>query len=666
MPRRHGTGTDAVRHGPAALLLAALLAACALSGCAGQGTAAGVDRRAQLSTGDTRQGRAPESDPTGGRIGPAYEQWLYRQSMLYRAQELTGAVSASPELWRHGPGRPDLDLLLRHAPTWLEVNPWRAGLRTPALDHVRSILAPAKAAGFGGLWLSPLDERDQVWTSQDTGDVAGRGTSALAPDHAAGSGDDLARALDAMEAAGLQPGSDLVPAATGLGPDFMLQARGSLRHRGLYAMMEVPERLWPLLPEAKEAWDCRPLPGATVDRLVAEDVLPAGLGQDAPLPDTRDLLPAAGWAVTGPVLGVDGQTRRLAYRHAASVRRPVLCWQDPSGNARTLLAGAVILTTGERRQALAGISLAALAGLDATGKAATPRERLAPAPQALEDLAGQVHRYGGWSLLADPVPTQALSRLLESTDFVACTATGTLALQALESGDATPLARHLKGLLDAGVDMRRLAHGLHAAEQGPDGENGSRVARLAGDGRTAQGLARDLHALMALPVGLPGLCFLSLEELEGMARPGSGQAAFPFLSTGRRHRNPAAAGAAAAKGGSLEGVPAASPALLLAEALAARADFHVAGGRLVAVQQPSRGTLACTVALPAGGLFLTVVNFSPRERTEAIALPGNYRVESYQMLATSQPGAGHAAGGALLLSLQARQAVHILVAGSGM
>lgn len=67
--------------------------------------------------------------------------------------------------------------------------------------------------------------------------------------------------------------------------------------------------------------------------------------------------------------------RRWVYRYSGNALRPVLLWQDPSGQARRIFSAAVIQHTGLQQQTLAGIRLEPLMGLDAmtegqpTGKA---------------------------------------------------------------------------------------------------------------------------------------------------------------------------------------------------------------------------------------------------------------------------------------------------------
>lgn len=599
-----------------------------------------------------------------GRVSPGYEQWLARQSMLFQAKELTAQLSGSNRLWQHSAAKQNLELLLRTAPTWLEVNPWRCGLKTPFLKNLLPSISSLKAEGFQGLWVSPLNEKDSIWVNDRSPQSWGRGTASLNPDHAAGNEKDVQRIVDSLESSGIQPGSDLVAAAPGLGPDFMLQARGSLQYQGLFVQAAIPRELWNQLPPAANSWDCKILSPENHSLLAQHGVLPAQLVQDETAAST------AGWAITGEVLGVDGVVRRLAYRYAGNPWRPVLFWQDPSGNARTLLAGSIIQTTGQRRQTLAGISLQALAGLDVaadakqTARSVLPKAGLPgalnqpegeallfPAPQALADLTGQVHRWGGWSLLTDTVfqPDNSFTdEMLSKADFINCPPTNTLTIRALETGNASPLAAFLQNLLSRGVDMRRLAHGLHSPEEGSPNSvtHTARILKIASTipdmkARTSAA-ASALHALLAVPCGLPGLCFLPSEDLSGQTEPGRPDSAI-FAQA------------------SVSAADTATPSAMLSGILAARHQLNIANGHLTAVRLPSQDFLILENALPGGGLLLTAINFSSGSQSRTIAIPARYSLQSLHLLTPLAPGAVHASGQSLVFSLKARQAVHLLV-----
>ena len=585
---------------------------------------------------------------TGSRVSPAYAQWLSRQAMLSQAESLIQSVSGTARLWGHSSGVQSAERVLRAAPAWLALNPWRAGLRTPFAKSLDGIDASLSAWGFQGIFISSLLETDGVWLNDRSPARFGSSACSLAPAHEAGSPDDVAARIGRAEALGLQQGTATVPAATGMGPDFMLQARRHATHQGLYCMMAIPKAFWKDLPKAADSWDCAPLPASLTGRLAREGVIPAGIAQDA----ASGGVPS-GWAATGEVLGTDGETRRYAYRWAVSPWRPVLLWQDPSGRARTLLAGSIIQTTGLQRQTLAGISLAGLKGLDA-GSPGEPGQSLSPAPEALADMTGQVHRYGGWSLLLDSASAGdgSLAKFLACADFVALPELAELVRQAFRTGSAGPLAAALEALAGLGPEARRLAFGLDDPER-PQSGAGLALELLGRDGpASSEDRARAallVHAMAALPCALPGLCFVSYEDLAGIAKPGDpGSALFPWPGPGR--------------GGALS---APQPAELLADVLKCRAARRAAEGKIAAVAH-SPSALACANQLPDGSLLVCAVNFSGQGQVQTIAIPPACKVHTIETLTPGAKGAARLQGRVLTISLNARQAVHVLVdAGNG-
>lgn len=606
----------------AGLLCAALCLASALPLAACSGRPA-PDAQALLVS------PARDMAEEGGRVSPVYEQWLYKQSMLFQAREAQAKVSGSRLVWRHTAAWQDRALLRQAAPTWLVADV--PALPRPGLAALAASAGELAAGGINGVLLLDACESDAAWVP-DQAPAAFRQASLNLP-RSAGGEEGLEELAKALQAAGLQSGMETAPAATGLGPDFMLQARGSERHRGLYAMAEVPAACWSLLPAASRPWDCLELSAEAAAALAEARVLPGPLRQDmSPQGRVR-----TGWAATGPVLGVDGQTRRLVYRFFSSPWQPVLCWQDPGQAARGLLAGSVISVTGLRRQALAAIRPDALAGLDAAagpaaGSARSKAAALTPAPLALADLGQQVRRCGGWSLALGAHALALMGADPEAADFFEAGDLAALAARALASGDAAPLAAWLRGLQASGLPLASMAFASPAGlpELPPAPAGGTRPDAGAADS-LADARARLAHLALALPCGLPGLALLDAGLYAGHA---SG-----IVPKSGRDRGAAAA---------------------LAPALQARARLDLAGGRLVRVEQPAKGLLVVVSAPARGGLFITAANFSDRPASPGAAIAAAAGGAPVTCL-TPQASSGTTVPSPQALSLRPRQAAHFLV-----
>ena len=682
----------------AALVLCLILPACtSRSGRTGHDTAL---RREQ---------------PTGSaallpRADPGYLQWLERQSMLGSTQELTGQVSGTDLIWRNSASARRVPLLLTAAPNWFDVNPHSLAGGQPAL---RALAQPGldsllTQAGFGGLFLAPTGEKGDIWSAHaasaqpDAASETGDNVTSLRIDPSLGAGEDFNRLAEKLDQAHMQMGGELPPAATGLGPDFILQARRASRFDGLYAMMSVPQKDWSILPNTAGEWDCLPLRETALAELRKRGIIPDLLRRDS-----VDWATPGGWAVTGEIRGADGQVRRWVYRYSGNALRPVLLWQDPSGQARRVFSASVIQHTGLQQQTLAGIRLEPLMGLDAQAEGQSVSKSdgaaLVPGIEALESLAGEVHRYGGWAVQDDILPPSLTRTVLgTAVDFSRDSITPAAAGYALLSGDAAPLAAMLKASLAAGVDHSRLARGLRdrqyvdwrALLDLPDGKALVRRAQqLAKGSPDASGLpvtqaelavralglddtkavrpenapAMESACLLLLSwrMGLPGLTFLSPQDITGaLGLPqGSGKGA-------------AEAGGVtllAANGQTGGGQPAAPQAFgpldtqwsressfarQLARILQSRKAAGLAGGRLIQVSTGPTGCVASLSALPGGGYWLLAANFSDKKQHLVCPLPADAQgpardVQNGQSISK--------AGRALEIDLEARQARHVLL-----
>ena len=635
------------------------------------------------------------------RADPGYVQWLERQSMLGSSQDLSGQVSGTDLLWRNSASAKRVPLLLTAAPHWLDVNPYTvdAGQRVLRGLAAPDFLAFLEQAGFNGLFLSPTGETGDIWsgnTDHGAGMVQGEDVVSLHIAPRLGDNSDAAALIDALDKARIQLGGDLPPAATGLGPDFMLQARNAPRFEGLYAMFSVPQKDWDLLPAATGEWACLPLDGSVVQALHERDVLPGPLWRDVLTWPTE-----GGWAVTGAVRGVDGQVRRWAYRYSGTVFRPVLLWQDPSAHARRVWSAAIIHHTGLQRQTLAGLRLEALMGLDARSDTAVPPSAdaaIVPGPEALGTLAGEVHRYGGWALQNDILPPSLTRCVLDTAvDFTRDSAVPAAVAYGLLCNDTGPLSAVLRTLLAQGVDCSRLAHGVGAGTRVdwrplldlPEGRDLVRRAQHVAKGQPhalglaattatlcANALGLDAAAacapevqktvrdacllLLGWRVGLPGLVFLSPQDLEGLLvlPDGKDTATVPLWEQVRavRRTAPVLVFGPLADQWARED----SFARQVARLLQARRSVGLAQGRLAHVVSAPEGCIAVLSALPRGGYWLFAANFSGRRQRMTCPLP---RDASHHARDVTDGHTLPVDGRNLIVELGARQSCHVLLDG---
>lgn len=620
-------------------------------------------------------GRATPRPSDLPRADPGYVQWLERQAFLGTAEEYTGLVSGSELLWRASSTADTIDTLLAAAPTWLLVHPLT--LLTDGMRPVFAELADPAVLGLlkdmrlHGLYIAPSGESGAIWEYR-------RGTSATGEDVTSptwaahmGAEKDFRHLAELVEQEGVQLGVDLVPAATGMGPDFFLAARNVRDYPGCYIMLEIPEHLWHLLPQARQEWTGVPLTADQAAGLAEKQLLPPALARDA-LPWTSH----GGWAATGEVNGSDGVRRRWVYRYQETPNRPVLNWDDPSGTGRKIFSASAIRQIGTLRQTLGGLHTEALCGLDTAPQTRTA-PTLEPAPSALRALGREIRRYGGWSAQRDLFPLEHLSRILGTgVDFTADTVTMPAAEYALLTGDAAPLKASLAAALADNLDQRRLLRTLPAADglslrplQSPVFQGDIRqkltaalsrhpfwehAAPLRGDTlhataaavaaiaagitpeeatkETSRAAILQRHLLLTtFRAGLPGLLLLSGQDLAGVLSAASSEetpeattrGAWSFSGTARTGARQGVARAPAAYPPPLEQRSQDGSYVRAVTHLSALRNAHrIASGTVIGVARTLRpGSVVVFTRLPDGNHLLTAANFSGTTGEERLTLP---------------------------------------------
>lgn len=589
-------------------------------------------------------GRRPSGSELPDRAGPAYVQWLEEQACLRRSAELTAVVSGSSLNWKNSSGDTPFPDAAR---TWFRASP----VLTAWSGHDSFLKALGEGTrlrqlaelGVQGIFLSGTADTGDEWAGRSPARGLGEDGVSFAFGRLTGTEEDYARLLGGLSEAGLLAGGTLLPANTGMGPDFFLAERSVRDYPGLYAMIETDPQDWPLLPELGRD-ETAPLSDRAEKALAARGVIPGALVQD----DPSFFSAPCGWAVTGPVAGVDGVKRRWAYRWYLTPDRPVLHWDDPSGAARRILEASLIQQAGLRHQALVGAGIGAWIGLDPSPAEKSPRtgRKLEPGYSALRDLVRNTHRYGAALLVQDDIPMNNLRLILRTGADFAFDSVLTPALErSLLEGSASSVRSALRRALELGIDQKRLwrstADGLPRPSLNavvpllPDGwpellvpadapRQGPRLnaATLAA---VAAGLApgekpdadqrrriRDGHLLqIATRAFLPGLLMLSGQDLDGGIPDGRDSHATPpiwQMNPGPSSRQGLPSGLAVYRND-----PEADMKPLLQRLLAARTSTRIAEGELTAVPSCGDTVLFTLSSLPDGGHLAFFGNFSQKK-----------------------------------------------------
>lgn len=505
--------------------------------------------------------------------------------MFTQARQLLGQVSQSDKMWLKGSGGDKPDILLEAAPNWLNVD--ASDFPSPLFAHLTSLIQLLPNDGLQGLYLGQIEEAAELWQSSNPA----TGVTSLQLDSKAGDEDTFKRVIQEAEKANVQLGSTLLGAATGVGPDFILQTRMAPGSTGIYAMLEAPSQSWADFPAAKNEWDFHPLDPKQQAKLADEGLLPETLARD-----NLGWAKKSGWAITGEINGLDGKLRRWLFRYWQNPALPVLMWNDPFGQAKRILSAAVIQKTGLQRQSLAGLHMEALMGLEPAGAPEAFRISYSPGLEALGELAAQIHRYGGWALQADAVPENLITAILAGECDFCRDDPGELAgIASLLSGNSAFFIDLVKKRIQASLPASRLARGfaakpaLRLLPTLPAVQQAFQEAKIDNASSLSTALSENERIkvfLLALRLGQPGLVFLSPAE------------------TGLAFRSHDSQNAAE-----------------IHHLLHVRTAASLGQGKLIKAIKTGKSTGALLIQLPAGGYWLTVMNFAPDPTPFSAMLP---------------------------------------------
>lgn len=544
-----------------------------------------------------------------------YLHTLEQQAMVGKASRLINSQSQSDLIWRYSGTGGQYDTLLKSAPNWLDVNAYALSLAPPIFSRLERELSQLTGNHIQGLYLGPTDEdMDFLQSNQEPKNNYGRAAASLSFAEVFGGEEEWQKLLQKAEDSDIQLGADILPGFTGRGPDFILQARKAPATQGLYAMVEVPGEFWKDLPEARAEWDCAALSGEQVSTLAQAGLIPDGIVRDA-----MNWTSPGGWASTGAVDDMAGQPRRWLYRYFETPSQPVFSWQNPTGRARRILAAAIIRQTGLLGQTLVGLHLEAFIGLEpadfpSAQKSDSQNNAIDPGLQALTELAGQIHRYGGWALQADALSPDYIEETLKTPcDFCRDDATLLTLISGLKAQSPQPLFQLYDKWLKNKLDFKRLMRAynqwrplnpLLLAEEKTSSKKNNHEAEdsLVRTPITLQDFQASFEPRLrekfqniwqTIQIGLPGLIFLTPEDI-GQEIGGQNINHVPQASHNQKER--------------------------IKRLLEFRAKMDLANGKLISVRKSGNGNaLGFLTVLPDGNFWFCAINFSPSPASFSLA-----------------------------------------------
>lgn len=595
------------------------------------------------------------------RPDPGHTNRLVKQSMLGNAQEMSRIVSGSELGWRTSATAGSAEAGLERGNIWLQIQPQT--LLTSGGQDVFEELASSSALenlvrlGISGLFIAPSNEAAGQWVTDRR---AGRAWDDIISHNFAeyvGTEEHFIELRSLAASKKIRLGGELVPAATGIGPDFHLATQALRDYAGAYVLIEVPTQLWSKLPASEGDNSFKRLTPAQLAPLAEQGIVPASLVQDQLL-----WAQPGGWAVTGTIKGHDGVMRRWVYRYSGSPERPVLSWDDPSAAARRLVSAGIIRQVGILHQTMVGVRTEPFFGLapNRVDKTAS-KLNLEPGPSALMAISREIQRYGASAVEREWLPAEQMAQFqLAGADFVMDGITSPAAEEALLTGDASRLRENFDAASRFNVEQARVSRvisnndGLAMnAKLIPETwrkvipvEQNRVFASAPALAAMRAGLSPEmlkekknqaeilrLHTLLlALRASLPGMLWVSGHDLTGVTLP-------EIMNTASAYSNilPAwslgASPAAATRQGLGRGLAVYgsfpvqeslgdSFAAKLKRFAAIRDKFDIANGHSVR-RLPTRGqgSIVLLSSLPKGGFLLTAVNFSDTYASERVDLP---------------------------------------------
>ena len=377
------------------------------------------------------------------RADPGYLHYLERQSLLANSATLSKSVSGTSLAWGTKNFPKSNDLLVM-ADTWIFINPmtFLTSLKNPTFTILESptLLDALNVAGIKGIYIAPTNKAGALWVqNREKALITGEDIVQFAFSDSAGTEKQYHSLMRSLMAKNMLMGGDVIPAATGLGPDFFLATRNHRDYPGVYYLAELPKSVWAEVQNPPSEWE---------GRLLSEE--------ETQLLESKNILPAGGsfWGVTGEIRGIDAQNRRWIYRTNGQPPFATMNFEDPSKNAQFIMAASAIQQVGVLGQSLVGLQMQSLQSEKQNNSG------LEPALGASHEIGRDVAKYGGWSWLRDNnMSLFAVKSFLETNlTFVLDNAFSPAAEHALLTGDASLANFMADELVRLDIDTSRFVH----------------------------------------------------------------------------------------------------------------------------------------------------------------------------------------------------------------
>lgn len=404
----------------------------------------------------------PAGPPTADN--DKYVEWLESESMLGDARTLVTQFSGQGIMWQNRYAEPDPRAAITAAGVWYTAYPLSiiTGEERSFLGAIgdAQLWRAFRAIGIDAIHTGPVKRAGGVLGWEATPSVDGHfDRISTQIDPAFGTEDEYRELCAVASRYGATVIDDIVPGHTGKGADFRLAEMKVGDYPGIYHMVEIPEHAWAMLPDVPPGGDSVNLDAETELRLEQAGLI---IGRLQRVIFYTPGVKETNWSATGPVVGVDGVTRRWVYLHYFKEGQPSINWLDPS------FAG-MRLVIGDALHALADLGAGGLR-LDANGFLGV--EKRADGDPAWSEghplseaanhmIASMVRKVGGFTfqelnLSMDDIGMTAQTGADLSYDFINRPAYH----HALVSGDTEFVRLTLNLSLTMGIQPVSLVHAL--------------------------------------------------------------------------------------------------------------------------------------------------------------------------------------------------------------
>ena len=392
-----------------------------------------------------------------------YIQWLVERSMLRNAKQYARKYSGQSRLWQrpYAEARPRVATSI--ASVWMSTYPasiiTAPGASVIATLGDQSLWRALSSIGVQAMHTGPTKRAGGVNGRNYTPSIDGNyDRIGMEIDPELGTHEEfvaLSRTAAAFNAITLD---DVVPSHSGKGPDFRLAEMAYEDYPGIYHMVEIREADWGLLADVADGHDAVNLSPSAVDTLAKLGYI---VGQLQRVIFFEPGVKETDWSATGPIVGVDGVTRRWVYLHYFKGGQPSLNWLDPTFSAQQMIIGDALHSIDELGAVGLRLDANGFLGVEIRtgGLAWSESHPLSLVGNRL--LAGMIRKAGGFSfqelnLTVDDIASMSQGGADLSYDFI----TRPAYQHALLTGDTEFLRLMLKIMHDFGIDPAGLIHAL--------------------------------------------------------------------------------------------------------------------------------------------------------------------------------------------------------------